>query len=157
MSNKCCRCWITCGAVLLGMGVIAGAFAAHGLDETLESVHGTKPPVEKLAGKIPAAAKALDDFRTGVRYHVWHALGMIAVGLAGSLGGTRNWPLQAAGISFGLGIIGFSGGLYGLTLTGNPGLGAAAPAGGTLMIIGWFLLAAGTCPCNTKPTVTAES
>ena len=93
MSNKCCRCWVTCGAVLLGLGVIAGAFAAHGLDETLESNHGSKPPAETLAGKIPAAAKALDDFRTGVRYHVWHALGMIAVGLAGSLDGTRNWPL----------------------------------------------------------------
>ena len=50
MSNKCCRCWITCGAVLLGLGVIAGAVAAHGLDERLESVHGANPPVKKLTG-----------------------------------------------------------------------------------------------------------
>ncbi len=150
MSNKCCRCWITCGAVLLGLGVIAGAVAAHGLDERLESVHGANPPVKKLTGEIPAAAKALDDFRIGVRYHVWHALGMIAVGLAGSLAGARNWPLQVAGICFGLGIIGFSGALYGLAVTGNPGFGIAAPTGGTLMIVGWFFLAAGTCPCGTK-------
>ena len=150
MSPSCCRCWLTCGSVLLGLGVIAGAVAAHGLDERLEAVHGSRPPVEKLAGTIPAPAKALADFRTGVRYHVWHALGMIAVGLAGSLAGTRNWPLQAAGICFGLGIIGFSGGLYGLTLTGNSSFGLAAPAGGTLMIVGWFLIAAGTCPCGSR-------
>ena len=150
MSNKCCRCWVTCGAVLLGLGVIAGAVAAHGLDEQLESVYGAKPPVKTLAGEIPPAAKALANFRTGVRYHVWHALGMIAVGLAGSLAGTRNWPLQAAGICFGLGIIGFSGALYGGAITDNPGFGIAAPIGGTLMIVGWFLFAAGTCPCGTR-------
>ena len=55
-----------------------------------------------------------------------------------------------AGICFGLGIIGFSGGLYGLALTGNSGFGIAAPTGGTLMIVGWFLFAAGTCPCGTR-------
>ena len=98
MSNKCCRCWVTCGAILLGLGVIVGAVAAHGLDERLQEVHGDKPVIERLGGPITAAAKALDDIRVGVRYHVWHALGMIAVGLAGSLAGTRNWPLQAAGI-----------------------------------------------------------
>jgi uncharacterized membrane protein YgdD (TMEM256/DUF423 family) len=156
MSHSCCRCWLTCGAVLLGLGVIAGAIAAHGLDERLETVHGSSPPVEKLAGAIPAPAKALNDFRTGVRYHVWHALGMIAVGLAGSLAGTRNWPLQAAGICFGLGIIGFSGGLYGLAVTGNSSFGLAGPAGGTLMIVGWFLLAAGTCPCGSRSTQPSQ-
>ena len=90
MSNSCCRCWITCGAVLMGLGVIAGALAAHGLDERLAAVHRSSPPVDRLAGSISAPAKALDDFRTAVRYHVWHALGMIAVGLAGSLGLSRK-------------------------------------------------------------------
>ena len=96
MSNKCWRCWVTCGAILLGLGVIVGAVAAHGLDERLQEVHGDKPAIERVGGSITAAAKALDDIRVGVRYLVWHALGMIAVGLAGSLAGTRNWPLQAA-------------------------------------------------------------
>ena len=152
MSNKCCRCWVTCGAILLGLGVIVGAVAAHGLDERLQEVHGDKPVIERLGGPITAAAKALDDIRVGVRYHVWHALGMIAVGLAGSLAGTRNWPLQAAGICFGLGIIGFSGGLYALAITGISSFGPVATTGGTLMIIGWFLLATGTCPCGTPST-----
>ena len=156
MSNSCCRCWITCGAVLMGLGVIAGALAAHGLDERLAAVHRSSPPVDRLAGSISAPAKALDDFRTAVRYHVWHALGMIAVGLAGSLAGTRNWPLQAAGICFGLGIIGFSGGLYALALTGNSSFGLAGPAGGSLMIVAWFFLAAGTCPCGSRTTTGSQ-
>ncbi len=135
---------------MLGLGVIAGAYAAHGLDETLSRVHGDKPPVARLVGPIPAPAKALDDFRTGVRYHVWHALGMIVVGLAGLLPGSRNLPLQSAGVCFGLGILGFSFGLYGLSVTGQAGFGIAAPVGGSLMILGWFLLAAGTCPCGSR-------
>ena len=94
MTAGCCRCWITTGAVLLGLGIIAGAYGAHGLDEQLMKVHGNKPPVERLGSSITAASKALDDFRTGVRYHVWHALGLIAVGLVGSLPGTRRWPLH---------------------------------------------------------------
>ena len=148
MSNTCSRCWVTCGAVLLGLAVIAGALAAHGLDERLEAVHGNRPHVEQLAGPLPAPAKALEDVRTAVRYQVWHGLGLIAVGLAGSLAGTRQRPLQAAGICFGLGTIGFSGGLYGLALTGNSSFAIAAPLGGTLLIAGWFLLAAGTCQCS---------
>ena len=140
MSNKCCRCWVTCGAILLGLGVIVGAVAAHGLDERLQEVHGDKPVIERLGGPITAAAKALDDIRVGVRYHVWHALGMIAVGLAGSLAGTRNWPLQAAGICFGLGIIGFSGGLYALAITEIKILGAITPIGGLAFLGGWAAL-----------------
>ena len=65
MSNKCCRCWVTCGAILLGLGVIVGAVAAHGLDERLQEVHGDKPGIERLGGPITAAAKALDDIRVG--------------------------------------------------------------------------------------------
>ncbi|MFP6770276.1 MAG: DUF423 domain-containing protein [Planctomycetaceae bacterium] len=153
MTAGCCRCWITTGAVLLGLGIIAGAYGAHGLDEQLMEVHGNKPPVERLGSSITAASKALDDFRTGVRYHVWHALGLIAVGLVGSLPGTRRWPLHLAGFAFGLGIVGFSGVLYVLTVTGNSAVAPLAPVGGTLIIVGWFLLAAGACPCgSSKPS-----
>jgi len=34
-----------------------------------------------------------------------------------------------------------------LALTGNSSFAIAAPLGGTLLIAGWFLLAAGTCQC----------
>lgn len=156
MSPRCCRCWITTGAVFLGLGIIAGAYAAHGLDERLMEVHGNKPAVERLGSSITAASKALDDFRIGVRYHVWHALGLIAVGLVGSLPGTRRWPLQLAGFAFGVGIVGFSGVLYVLSTTGNSTVAPLAPVGGTLVIVGWFLLAAGACPCGASPSPSTD-
>ena len=68
----------------------------------------------------------------------------------GLIPGTRRWPLELAAWTFGLGIIGFSGSLYGLSLTGNASFGLVAPVGGTLMILAWFFLAAGVCPCGTQ-------
>ena len=156
MSSRCCRCWITTGAVLLGLATIAGAYAAHGIEDILVDVYGSpegfQPPerIEHFKQLDPPAVKALRDFRTGVRYHVWHALGMMATGLIGLIPGTRRWPLELAAWSFGLGIIGFSGSLYGLSLTGNASFGLVAPVGGTLMILAWFFLAAGVCPCGTQ-------
>ncbi|GIT31313.1 MAG: hypothetical protein Ct9H300mP1_33590 [Planctomycetaceae bacterium] len=107
MSNKCCRCWVTCGAILLGLGVIVGALLlTDSMNASRKSTATRGEPKNSEAPSQPPPRR-LTTFPVGVRYHVWHALGMIAVGLAGSLAGTRNWPLQAAGICFGLGIIGF--------------------------------------------------
>jgi hypothetical protein len=55
--------WIALGAVNAALAVAAGAFAAHGLRERLD-------------------ARALEVFETGARYQMYHALAMIAVGLA---------------------------------------------------------------------------
>ena len=137
--------WLFLGASLAGLAVAFGAFAAHGLDHYF---------VEKYAGEtreragvtVPAAQKYLDDFKSGARYQMYHALGLLAVGLL-SVERTRR-SLQVAGWSFLLGILFFSGSLYALTITGQRGWGMVAPIGGILMMVGWAALAVAVCPCR---------
>ena len=67
-------------------------------------------------------------FEVGVRYQMYHALGLIAVAWA-----TSRWPeanLNAAGWAFIVGIVIFSGSLYLLSITGMRWLGAITPIGG---------------------------
>ncbi len=109
------------GAVLAGLAVAAGAFAAHGLRETLE----------------PAM---LAVFRTGAQYQFYHALALILTALlAGPLGPRRGLRL-AAGL-FAAGIVLFAGSLYALALTGISGLGLITPLGGLAFLLGWGVLA----------------
>jgi uncharacterized membrane protein YgdD (TMEM256/DUF423 family) len=80
-------------------------------------------------------------FETGVRYHLIHALGLLAVAWA-----STRWAsaaIRAAGWLFAVGILVFSGSLYVLTLTGIRALGAITPLGGVAFIAGWLLLAWG--------------
>ena len=114
--------WFATGAILSGVGVALGAFGAHGL-------------------KTRVAPELLIVFETGVRYHMYHALGLLAVGWAMS----RN-PLPSiniAGVLFVAGIVLFSGSLYMMTFTGFRWLGAITPLGGLAFIVGWVLLAWG--------------
>jgi len=114
--------WFATGAALAGLGVVLGAFGAHGL-------------------KARVSAEMLAVFETGVRYHLIHALGLLAVGL-----GLSRWPngwVAAAGWLFVAGILVFSGSLYLMTLTGARWLGAITPLGGLALIAGWVALAVG--------------
>ena len=107
------------GAVAALVGVMLGAFGAHGLRDRL----------------TPAD---LDIFETGVRYHMYHALGLFAVAWVAS-----RWPSGAttiAGWAFIVGIVVFSGSLYTLVLTGQRWLGAVTPVGGVALIAGWAAL-----------------
>ncbi len=108
-------------ASLLAMAaVIFGAFGAHAL-------RGRLGPEDLLI------------FETGVRYQMYHALGLFAVAWAVS-----RWPsgaTTAAGWLFVAGVLVFSGSLYVLVLTGQRWLGAVTPFGGLLMICGWASLA----------------
>jgi uncharacterized membrane protein YgdD (TMEM256/DUF423 family) len=114
--------WFVTGAILSGLGVALGAFGAHGLKERV-------------------APDLLTVFETGVRYHMYHALALLAVGWAVS----RNplGILNAAGVLFVVGIVLFSGSLYVMTLTGARWLGAITPLGGLAFLVGWTLLAWG--------------
>lgn len=111
---------VAIGALLAALAVAAGAFGAHGLRAHL-------------------SPEALAVFDTGARYHLIHALAMVAAGLVRAVGGNRAADWAAA--AFALGIALFSGSLYALSLTGQRALGMVAPLGGLSFILGWLLIA----------------
>jgi uncharacterized membrane protein YgdD (TMEM256/DUF423 family) len=75
---------------------------------------------------------------SGVQMQGWHALALLGTGLWAPRGGRLA---DAAGFAFTLGILLFCGAIYSLAL-GGVSLGPVAPAGGTLLMIGWLLLGA---------------
>jgi uncharacterized membrane protein YgdD (TMEM256/DUF423 family) len=116
------RVFFVAGAVSAFLAVALGAFAAHGLKSRLD-------------------AAMLATFETGVRYHMYHALALLAVAWAAS-----RWPgaaVNASGWLFVAGIVLFSGSLYALSLSGVRWLGAITPIGGLAFLAGWVCLAWG--------------
>jgi uncharacterized membrane protein YgdD (TMEM256/DUF423 family) len=82
-------------------------------------------------------------YETGVRYQMYHALAMIAVGLAGlSIPNRERRLLLGASWAFACGTLLFSGSLYALAFSGLRALAAVAPAGGVAFLTGWALFAA---------------
>jgi len=108
------------GAIFAFLAVALGAFGAHALRAHVE----------------PAD---LAIWETGVRFQMYHALGLVVVAWA-----STRWagPLvSAAGWLFVLGIVLFAGSLYVLVLTGQRWWGAVTPLGGVSFLVGWALLA----------------
>jgi uncharacterized membrane protein YgdD (TMEM256/DUF423 family) len=121
--------WITCGAFLAGLAVAAGAFGAHWLTAKLK---------EDTSLSLELAERRLQIFDTAARYHMYHALAMVAVGLVHR----RSSPCQTvAGCLFLAGIVLFSGALYWMALSGPRKLGMVVPFGGAAFIAGWICLA----------------
>lgn len=141
------RMWLMLGAILAGLSVGAGAFAAHGLDGYFKEKYAQTEPREVAGVKIPAAQKYLQDFKTGAEYQMYHALGLLLVGLLAQSRRSAAWTV--AGWSFLIGIFLFSGCLYLLTLTGQRWLGAIVPLGGVLFLVGWCAVALGAC-CGVR-------
>lgn len=133
--------WITIGAVLAGLAVAAGAFAAHGLDGYFAKKYADAEPRTVAGVQVPASQKYLADFKTAAEYQMYHALALLAVGLL-ARAQPSTW-LTVAGWSFFGGIVLFSGLLYALTLTGQRWLGAIVPIGGVAFLVGWAALAIG--------------
>jgi uncharacterized membrane protein YgdD (TMEM256/DUF423 family) len=114
------RVFVLLGALSAFLAVALGAFAAHGLRGRLD-------------------ADLLATFETGARYHMYHALALVAVAWA-----STRWPgpaTTAAGWLFVSGIVVFSGSLYLLAVTGQRWLGAVTPVGGAALLGGWLALA----------------
>lgn len=132
--------WLCIGAVLAGLSVAAGAFAAHGLDRWFAEKYRDRPPKNVAGREVPASWRYLEDFKTGAQYQMDHALAIVAVGLAAARS-LRRRLFNLAGWSFLLGIILFSGSLYVLAMTGESLWGMVTPFGGTLFLVGWALLA----------------
>ena len=111
------------GALAMALAVALGAFGAHAL-------------------KARLAPEALDIWRTGVTYHAWHALALVAVGLL-MLHAPGSGALRVAGWLFAAGIVLFGGSLYALALGAPRALGAVTPFGGLAFIAGWVAFAIG--------------
>ncbi len=83
----------------------------------------------------------LASFETAVRYQMYHALALVLVGLLLERG--PSGMVQAAAIAFLLGIVLFSGGIYGWLASGIKPLVHIVPIGGLTWIVGWLILAVG--------------
>lgn len=112
-------------AALLGaLGVVLGAFGAHGLKELV-------PP------------ETVNAFQTGVQYQMYHVFALLFIGVLWQKFSSRL--LKAAGNCFLLGILLFSGSLYLITILKASDitvgkLGIITPVGGLFFIAGWLLL-----------------
>jgi len=115
------RLFIALGAAAMALGVALGAFGAHVLEARL----------------APGLART---FRTGVEYHMVHALGLLAVG-AVALQAPASRALVFAGALMAAGIALFSGSLYLLAVTEARWLGRLTPFGGVAFIAAWIALA----------------
>jgi len=115
------------GALLAALAVILGAFGAHAL-------------------KALVTPEKLLVFETGVRYHFYHSLALLATGIIYS-----HFPAKQLRIATGLFLIGialFSGSLYGMVFVSINGgslgpLGVITPIGGLFFIAAWIMLALG--------------
>jgi uncharacterized membrane protein YgdD (TMEM256/DUF423 family) len=125
------RFWMSLGALLAGLGVVLGAYHAHGLQTWLQHT-GAAP--EQVAHR-------LDNAEVAVRYQMYHALGLIILGTI--LNKESRRMLLAACWLLGLGVLLFSGGLYLIVFTGNAIHWAIVPLGGVTLIAGWLVAAIG--------------
>jgi uncharacterized membrane protein YgdD (TMEM256/DUF423 family) len=113
--------WFAAGALFALLAVALGAFGAHALQSHL-------------------SADAQAVYETGVRYQMYHALGLLAAAYALDRWG-GSLPIAAC-ILFVAGILLFSGSLYALSLSGVKILGAITPFGGLAFLAGWACLLA---------------
>jgi uncharacterized membrane protein YgdD (TMEM256/DUF423 family) len=119
------KVFLLLGTFYAGLGVVLGAFGAHGL--------------KQLVGP-----ETVGTFQTGVQYQMYHAFALLFVGLLYERlpASMLNW---ACGLFVG-GIVLFSGSLYLLAglkaanKVGLTGIGLLTPIGGLLFIAGWLLV-----------------
>lgn len=112
---------VAAAAVTAAAAVGLGAYGAHGLH------------VEQ---------SLIDIWETAVNYQMWHALGAFAAASLAfrRVGRTRLICLLAGWLLL-VGALAFSASLYLFVINGIVPIEGMAPAGGTMMIIGWLCLA----------------
>lgn len=119
--------WLAIAALNMALAVMTGAFGAHALKERLST-------------------EALGWWQSAVAYQMWHALGLLALGilLRVSLNNPATLPVTGVNTSAVLlqaGIVIFSGSLYAMALGAPRWFGAITPIGGLAFIAGWLWLA----------------
>jgi uncharacterized membrane protein YgdD (TMEM256/DUF423 family) len=123
--------------ILLAMGVVAGAFGAHGLEKVIDE-------------------RSLKVWNTGVNYLFIHALGLMAIQLIHAHQFISSKSAMWSSRLLLVGILFFSGSLFLLSTQAATGinfrwLGPITPIGGLAFITGWITAAAGL-----KPSLKAE-
>jgi uncharacterized membrane protein YgdD (TMEM256/DUF423 family) len=114
------KVFLLLGCINALIGVILGAFGAHGL-------------------KLWMPPDLFTVYQTAVQYQFYHALGLLGVGLLAHQFPTQTLIKWAGWFMF-AGIVIFSGSLYTLSLTSTRWLGAITPIGGASFIVSWILL-----------------
>lgn len=112
--------WVAIASAMGLLAVAAGALGAHALKDRLEP-------------------DDLTMFEVAVRYQMYHALALLAVAWVASVRPSK--AASAAGYCMLLGVVCFSGSIYGLVFLKWRWLGPITPTGGVLLMAGWFLLA----------------
>ncbi|RME88458.1 MAG: DUF423 domain-containing protein [Planctomycetota bacterium] len=112
--------WMISASLLGALSVTLGAFGAHGLKHRL-------------------SPEMLDIYHLAIRYCFYHIPALVAVALLSKRleGSMILW----SGFFILGGLMLFSGSLIALSLTGYKKLGIITPFGGTLLVLGWLLLA----------------
>ncbi|MCE9556662.1 MAG: DUF423 domain-containing protein [Planctomycetes bacterium] len=129
------------GAILAALGVASGAAGAHQIENRVE--------------KGLMARKQLTQFETAVRYQIYHALGLILIGLVAQTRSSR-W-LAVAAVTMICGCLLFCGGLYAFVAVKSMQLPYenivhVVPVGGGLFIVSWLVLAMGVLGKGKSPT-----
>jgi len=108
------------GSLLGALAVALGAFGAHALKELL------------------TRNGRLETYELAVRYHFYHALALLLVGLL--MNQYQSPALGRAAWLLLLGVILFSGSLYAYALTSNKVFAMITPIGGLAFLAGWAFL-----------------
>lgn len=119
------------GSILGILGIILGAFAAHGLERLVDE-------------------SAIKSFETGVRYQMYHSILLLI------LGGTTFLNLKTKKVIFYLvvfGVILFSGSIYGLATNDLLAfdfkrIALITPLGGLTLIMAWIVMLIGILKSN---------
>lgn len=114
------RACIVLGGLLGAVGVAAGALGAHALETRL-------------------AAEQLATYEVAVRYQIFHALALTLAGVL--LAAHPSAAAQVAAWAWLVGILLFSGCIYGWLFTQWKPLVHLVPVGGVSFIVGWIALA----------------
>ncbi len=118
------------GSIYGFLAVALGAFGAHGLKKYI--------PAEKQ--------NLLSTFDTGVKYQMYHAIVLLALGLYMKAIDSSPALLKQASLLFSIGILFFSGSIYllvGLQISESVGLGKIGiitPIGGLILLLAWAML-----------------
>jgi len=114
---------VLAGGILGALAIAARAFEAHG-----------------LAALAEPSQPRLDDFRAGTEMLMLHAPAVLALaGLADYVPRVARY----AGVLFTVGVISFAGPLLHYGASGMRSLMILTPIGGSLLILGWILIAIG--------------